>query len=167
MIRRRPSTSGGELAQRLGAVAGVRLGQQALGSLEPFRLDLGPELADGLLDVQVRIPHVQQRLPREAAHRGAVTFGRRQDDLAAGLGGESVVASRHGQAGGQPLDVPLERAGQGLVEVVDVEDQPPLRRGERAEIGQVRIPAQLHPQPRGWAWWPGPPPSAAPPPGRT
>ena len=37
--------------------------------------------------------------------------------------------------------------GQGLVEVVDVEDQPPLRRGERAEIGQVRIPAQLHPQP--------------------
>ena len=75
-------------------------------------------------------------------------LGRRQDDLAAGLGGEAVVPSGHGQARRQPLDVPLERAGQGLVEVVDVEDQPPLRRGERAEIGQVRVPAQLHPQPR-------------------
>ena len=60
-----------------------------------------------------------------------------------GLGGEPVVPSRHGQARGQPLDIPLERPGQGLVEVVDVEDQAPLGRGERAEIGEVRIAAQL------------------------
>ena len=85
----------------------------------------------------------------KAQHRGAVALGRGQDDLAAGLGGEPVVPSGHGKARGQPLDVPLERAGQGLVEVVDVEDQPPFRRGERAEVGQVRVPAQLHPQPRG------------------
>ena len=143
-----PVHHGGELAQRLGAVPGVGLGQQALGSLEPFRLDLGLELADGLLDVQVGIPDVQERLLGEGAHRRAVPLGCRQDDLAAGFGGEPVVPSRHGQAGGQPLDVPLERAGQGLVEIVDVEDQPPLRRGERPEIGQVRIPAQLHPKPR-------------------
>ena len=89
-----------------------------------------------------------KRLLGEPAHRGAVALGRREDDLAAGLGGEPVVPSGHGQARRQPLDVPLERAGQGLVEVVDVEDQPPLRRGERAEVGQVRVPAQLHPQPR-------------------
>ena len=81
------------------------------------------------------------------AHRRTVPLGRRQHDLAAGSNGEPVVPSRHGQAGGQPLDVPLERAGQGLVEVVDVEDQLPLRRGERPEIGQVRISAQLHPKP--------------------
>ena len=116
--------------------------------LEPFRLELRPELAEGRLDVQVRVPDRQQWLLREGAHRGAVAFGRRQDDLAAGLGGEPVVPSGHGKARGQPLDIPLERAGQGLVEVVDVEDQAPFRRGERAEVGQVRVPAQLHPQSR-------------------
>jgi hypothetical protein len=63
--------------------------------------------------------------------------------------GEPVVPARHRQAGRQPLDVPLERPGQRFVEIVDVEDQPPLRRGERPEIGQVRIPAQLHLKPRG------------------
>jgi hypothetical protein len=35
-----PVDHGGELAQRLHAVAGVRLGQQLLADLEPFRLDL-------------------------------------------------------------------------------------------------------------------------------
>jgi hypothetical protein len=43
------------------------------------------------------------------------------------------------------LDVPLERGGQRLVEVVDVEDQPPVRRGEHAEVQQVRVAAALHP----------------------
>ena len=44
----------------------------------------------------------------------------------------------------QPLDVPLPRARERLVEVVDVEDQPPLGRGEDAEVRQVRVPATLH-----------------------
>ncbi len=149
MIRRCPSTTVVSLASAFVLSAGVGLGQQLLGVLEPFRLDLGPEFGDGRLDVQVRVPDVQEGLLRELAHRGAVAFGRRQGDLAPGLGGKAVVPSGHGQARGQPLDVPLERAGQGLVEVVDVEDQPPLRRGERAEIRQVRVPAQLHPQPGG------------------
>src|SRR5262249_16638590 len=83
------------VGQRLRAVLGVGLGQQLPGGLEPFRFQLGPELPDGLLDVQVRIPHVQQRLLRKGEHRGAVTLGRRQDDLAAGFGGEPVVAARH------------------------------------------------------------------------
>ena len=52
---------------------------------------------------------------------------RRQSDLAPGLDGKAAVPPGHGQARGQPLDVPLERAGQGLVEVVDVEDQPSFR----------------------------------------
>jgi hypothetical protein len=42
------------------------------------------------------------------------------------LGGEAVVAAGHDQAGGQPLDVPFEGARQGLVEVVEVEDQAAL-----------------------------------------
>ena len=150
-----PVDQGGELIQGLRAVAGVGLGQQRLGGLEPFGLDLGPvgldlgpELAQGRLYVQVRIPDVQEGLLREGAHRRAVALGRREGDLAPGFGGEPVVPPGHRQARGQPLDIPLERAGQRFVEVVDIEDQPPFRRGERAEIGQVRVPAQLHPQPR-------------------
>src|ERR1035438_5635932 len=50
-----PAGHRGQLAQGLRAVLGVRLGQQRLGLFEPFRLHLKPELADGLLDVQVGI----------------------------------------------------------------------------------------------------------------
>ena len=39
-------------------------------------------------------------------------------------------------------------AGQRLVEVVEVEDQPPVRRRVHAEIQQVRVAAALHPQAR-------------------
>ena len=46
-------------------------------------------------------------------------------------GREAVVAAGHDQAGRQPLDVPLPRPRQRLVEVVDVEHQPALGRGER------------------------------------
>jgi hypothetical protein len=134
MIRPPPAGDGGELVQRMGAVLGVGLGQQRLGGLELLCLDLGREPPGRFLDVQMRVPDRQQGLFDELPHRRAVTLGGREGDLAAVLGGEPVVASRYGQARGQPLDIPLERAGQRLVEVVDVEDQPPLRRGERAEI---------------------------------
>ena len=58
---------------------------------------------------------------------------------------EAVVPCGHRDARGQPLDVPLERAGQRLVEVVHVEHQPPVQRAEHAEVEQVRVAAQLHP----------------------
>ena len=44
-------------------------------------------------------------------------------------------------------DVPLERAGQRLVEVAQVERQLPLRRGPQSEVQDVRVAAQLHGQP--------------------
>ena len=69
-----------------------------------------------LLDVQVRLPHLQQWLIGEPAHRRPVALGGREGDLAAGFGREPAVASGHGEARRHPLDVPLERAGQGLVE---------------------------------------------------
>ena len=40
---------------------------------------------------------------------------------------------RHDDAGGQPLDVPLEWCRVGLIEVVEIEAQASLRRGEHAE----------------------------------
>ena len=36
---------------------------------------------------------------------------------------EATIAPRDGEARDEPLDVPLERAGQRLVEVVDAEDE--------------------------------------------
>jgi hypothetical protein len=142
-----PVDLGGELAQRFHAVLGARLGHHLLGGLDSLGLELRPELADGVIDVQVRVPHVHEGLPRERAHGRPVALGRREHDLAAVLPAEPVVPAGHGQARRQPLDIPLERAGQRLVEVVDIEDQPPRRRGKRPEVGQVRVTAQLHPQP--------------------
>jgi hypothetical protein len=50
---------------------------------------------------------------------------------------ESVVALRDDQAGGEAFDVPLSRPGKGLVEVVEVERERPLRgsKGVRSARG--------------------------------
>jgi len=63
---------------------------------------------------------------------------------ARGVGlGQPDLSSRDDDAGGEPLDVPLPGCGECLVEIVDVEDDTPLGRGEAAEIGQMRVTAGL------------------------
>ena len=47
-------------------------------------------------------------------------------------------------ARGQALDVPLERAGKRLVEVVEVEDEVALGRREAAEVREMGVTAELH-----------------------
>ena len=47
-------------------------------------------------------------------------------------------------AGRQPLDVPLPWRRQGLVEIIDVEEDVALRRGKAAEIHEVGVAARLH-----------------------
>ena len=86
--------------------------------------------------------------PRELRHRGAVPADRVEHDPVLLLGAKAVVARRDQHAHGQALDVPLPRPGERLIEIVDVEHQPPLGRGEHPEVRQVRIPAALHGQPR-------------------
>jgi hypothetical protein len=68
-------------------------------------------------------------------------------DRAALFADKPVGSPRDLQAGGEPLDVPLPRAGQRLVKVIDIEDQQPVSRAEDAEIGQVGVTARLHRQP--------------------
>ena len=60
---------------------------------------------------------------------------------------ELPVAGGNHHAGGQALEVPFPGAREGLVEVVDVEHQRALGRGEEPEVGQVGIAADLGPQP--------------------
>ena len=62
------------------------------------------------------------------------------------LARELAGACRDLEAGTETLDVPLERSDARLVEIVDVEDQAPVRRGETTEIRQVRVTTRLHPQ---------------------
>ena len=56
---------------------------------------------------------------------------------------EAAIAPRDGEAGDEPLDVPLEGAGERLVEVVDAEHHSPVGRGEAAEVRQVGVAAEL------------------------
>ena len=56
--------------------------------------------------------------------------------------GAGVVAGED-EAGGHAFDVPLEGAADGLVEVVDVEDEAAVGRGEGAEVADVRVAAEL------------------------
>ena len=58
-----------------------------------------------------------------------------------GLLGILGDVTRDDEAGGQPLEVPLEGSRQRLVEVVDVEDRQSLGRRVGAEIGEVRVAA--------------------------
>ena len=80
----------------------------------------------------------------EAAHRQAVLAYALGDDPAAPLGGEPDVAAGDLRAGGHPLDIPLPRARERLVEVVRAEDQPPVGRREGPEVRDVGVPAGLH-----------------------
>ncbi len=115
----------------------------------PDALDLVPGRQDleNAVEIDAVVPDV------EGAHRSVVdhpfTVGahrvrRRLRRLAVGqtemLGGDD-------DAGGQPLDVPLPRRRQGLVEIVDVEEDVALRRGEPAEIHQVSVAAGLDAKP--------------------
>ena len=114
---------------------------------------LGSLLAAGLREREQRcldvvrgrlvVPDVEQahrgvgrHLLAIAAHRrerGSPRFGRR----------EAVAAGGDHDARRESLDVPLPRPGQRLVEVVRVEDERPFRRGEQAEVRDVRVAARL------------------------
>ena len=70
------------------------------------------------------------------------------DDGAAAAGREVDVASGDLDARRHPLDVPLPRPGQRLVEVVGPEQQVTIRSREPAEVRDVRVSARLHDEPR-------------------
>jgi hypothetical protein len=149
-----------ELRQRLQAVAGASLrGLLAYGLLLPpgdLGLLLG-SLGGGaahrlqqLVLVQAGIPDLHRAHRGEAGHRLPVGLGRLQRRRARVALAEAVVAPSDREAGRHPLHVVLERPRQGLVKVVHVEHQPPLGRGERPEVRQVRVAAQLHVQAGRW-----------------
>src|SRR4029077_17425873 len=121
--------------------------------LHPFPLlcaGAGGELADDALDVDPAVPDVQVPQSGELAHRRAIRPGHSGADLRAGLGVEAAGAAGNREAGDQTFDLPLEWSWKGLVEGVDCEDEPPVRRREDAEVRQVGISAELRMDARPW-----------------
>ena len=133
----------GEALQRLHAVLGARLGQLLFGALEHLARHGGLVAGERLVNVEARVEDLQVALAGEAGH-GAAVAGRAGPHRRLALGvGEAPVAAGHLEAGRQALEVPLERAREGLVEVVDVEVHAPLGGAEDAEVRQVGVAAEL------------------------
>ena len=97
--------------------------------------------------VEPRVPELDGALLGHLQHRLAVGADAVQDDRPPRGRGVAVVARGDLEARREALDVPLPRPGQRLVEVVDVEDQPPLGRLEEAEVHEVGVAAQLGREP--------------------
>ena len=137
----------GEFLEGLQAVAALRLGH---GGRQLLAFGLGQVVGEVGLDaghVGLGVPDGEVAQGREVAHRAAVGGHGGPHDGGAFLAGEPVLPAGDDQAGRQPFDVPFPRAGQRLVEVVDVEHQVAFGRGEQPEVEHVRVPAQLRPDP--------------------
>src|SRR5215203_1018384 len=134
----------GELGEGLQAVAAARL-PHVLAQF--FRGPLpspgfGEQTTDFFL-ANTRVPDLELPHLREPGHPLPVGGSDRPRGVAAIRGVEAVVAAGHHEARGEALDIPLPGSRQGLVEVVEVEEQGALRGGVRPEVQQVGVAAQL------------------------
>ena len=147
----------GELRERLHAVARVRLpccllrvllsGRRLLPVGTLRGADRCVERGEQVLLGQVRVPDVHRAHLGELGHRLSIRLRRRERRGATVGLAEPVVPRRDREARRHPLHVVLERSGQRLVEVVEVEHELPLRRCEHAEVREVRVAAELHVEP--------------------
>jgi hypothetical protein len=80
------------------------------------------------------IPRVQAPHPGGLVHPVPILGDPGHDHSAAVGRLEAAVAPHDLEAGRQPFHIPFPRAGQGLVEIVDVENHPPFGGAEQAEV---------------------------------
>ena len=93
---------------------------------------------------QMGVPDLHRGHLGELGHRRPVGAHRGECGVASVGLAEAVVARRDREARRHPLQVVLERAGQRLVEVVQVEQQLPLGGREHAEVRQMGVAAELN-----------------------
>ncbi len=103
---------------------------------------MGVGVRDELL-VRDRVPRVQRRKPGQQPHGAPVGTDRVERRLAAPVLIRAGLPAREHERGGEPLQVPLPGAVQRLVEVVQIDDQAATRIAVQAEIGRVRVAADL------------------------
>src|SRR4029077_2264253 len=89
------------------------------------------------LEIDSLVPDVDVALCGQLPHLLAVCPSRRGHHLAALPLLETAIPAGYRKACDEPLHVPFERSGVGLIEVVDVEDHPPVRSSEGAEVGEM------------------------------
>ena len=92
------------------------------------------------------VPDLHRGHLGELGHRRPVGAHRGERRVARLGLAEAVVTRRDREARRHPLHVVLERARQRLVEVVQVEQQLPLGRGEHPEVRQMSVAAELNRQ---------------------
>ncbi len=143
---------GRPLGEHPGAVSRPRLGHHLSGRLalspaEPLDPDLLADQVQERPDLQLVIPGVQRAHAGCLAHPVPILAHTRNDDGAPISRGEAAVAAHDLEARREAFDVPLPRSGEGLVEIVDVEDHPSLGRAEQPEVGQVSVAAELNDDP--------------------
>ena len=145
-MRGSPSTIVRQLRERLQAVLRPRL-RGGLRTLAACGFACCSRRLRSTASSTSRRAYQTSRLPprRELPHRLAVRAdGARARPLVRSSSLKLAVAAGDLEARREPLHVPLERAGQRLVEVVEVEDERALGRREAAEVREVRVAAELH-----------------------
>ena len=136
----------GELVQCLHGVPGARLGDRLGRLLHGLGRTCAFELLELLLEVHVGVPDLEIGHLGEPHHRDPVGLRGAKNHPSALLLVVTVGAAGDLQTGDETLHVPLPRPGCGLIEVVDVEDEPALRGAEDSEVGKVGVTAGLDPQ---------------------
>src|SRR5918994_2135550 len=139
-----PIDDPGELGEGLQAVAPARLPHGLAQFLRGLLLGpgIGEHPADFLL-ANARVPDLELSHIRELGHPLPVGCHGRLRGLATIRRVEAVVAASDHEARSEAFDVPLPRPRQGLVGVVDVEEQGALRGGIRPEVREVGVAAKL------------------------
>ena len=144
---RLPVNDLGQLAYRAQMVLAPRTRERSGEPELTLAVQPATELLDELAGVQALIPDVEMAHPGEPSHRRAILPDAVQHDPPPAILGQVDVPAGDLGARGHPLDVPLPRPGQRLVEVVGAEQQVSVRRREAAEVGDVRVPTGLNDDP--------------------
>ena len=137
-----------ELLERGQAVLRAGLRNVPLRALDRLPAHLRGPAREDVLDVDARVPEIHRPHRGECGHRLAVGAADPEVDRLPPALVEAAIPAGHREAGDEPLDIPLERPRQRLVEVVRVEHEPPVRGRVHPEVREVRVAAQLHVQPR-------------------
>ncbi len=89
--------------------------------------------------VRANLPEVVGAHLREFRHRRAIRGRRRAYRSVAAVRIDAVFARRDVDARREPLQVPLPRRDESLVEIVEIEHDVLARRAEEAEVAHVRV----------------------------
>ncbi len=137
-----PSTRRVSFSTRATMVPRPGAGQVALDE----RAIASREVGEHVLDADAGMPEVEDAELGEAAQSLPIAAHHEGDQVPPDGWIVDPEPSDEVDTGSEPLEVPFPGAGQGLVEVVDVEHVPPFRGLELAEVGDVRIAARLDPE---------------------